>query len=147
MLQRRLKKEYSDIMNNPIENCSAGFTNDITKWEATIFGPSDTPYQGGVFKLNLDFSQDYPFKPPTVYFTTPIYHCNINERGGICLDLLKNNWSPALSVSKLLLSICSLLAEPNPEDQLMPEIARLYKSNRKLHDINAQNYTNKYAGL
>lgn len=147
MLQRRLKKEYSDIMNNPIENCSAGFTNDITKWEATIFGPSDTPYQGGVFKLNLDFSQDYPFKPPTVYFTTPIYHCNINERGGICLDLLKNNWSPALSVSKLLLSICSLLAEPNPEDPLMPEIARLYKSNRKLHDINAQNYTNKYAGL
>lgn len=147
MLQRRLKKEYSDIMNNPIENCSAGFTNDITKWEATIFGPSDTPYHGGVFKLNLEFSQDYPFKPPTVYFTTPIYHCNINERGGICLDLLKNNWSPALSVSKLLLSICSLLAEPNPEDPLMPEIARLYKNNRKLHDVNAQNYTNKYAGL
>lgn len=147
MLQRRLKKEYSDIMNNPIENCSAGFTNDITKWEATIFGPSDTPYQGGVFKLNLEFSQDYPFKPPTVYFTTPIYHCNINERGGICLDLLKKNWSPALSVSKLLLSICSLLAEPNPEDPLMPEIARLYKNNRKLHDVNAQNYTQKYAGL
>jgi ubiquitin-conjugating enzyme E2 D/E len=147
MLQRRLKKEYSDLMNEPIDNCSAGFTNDITKWEATIFGPEDTPYHGGVFKLNLEFSQDYPFKPPTVYFTTPIYHCNINERGGICLDLLKKNWSPALSVSKLLLSICSLLAEPNPEDPLMPEIAKLYKNNRKLHDVNARNYTQKYAGL
>lgn len=147
MLQRRLKKEYNDLIKEPIESCSAGFTNDITKWEATIFGPSDTPYSGGVFKLNLEFTQDYPFKPPNVYFTTPIYHCNINERGGICLDLLKTNWSPALSVSKLLLSICSLLAEPNPEDPLMPEIARLYKSNRKLHDINAKNYTNKYAGL
>ena len=147
MLQRRLNKEYKDLMNDPIDNCSAGFTNDITKWEATIFGPSDTPYSGGVFKLNLEFSQDYPFKPPNVYFTTPIYHCNINERGGICLDLLKKNWSPALSISKLLLSICSLLAEPNPEDPLMPDIARLYKNNRTLHDINAQNYTNKYAGL
>lgn len=147
MLQRRLKKEYNDLIKEPIESCSAGFTNDITKWEATIFGPSDTPYSGGVFKLNLEFTQDYPFKPPNVYFTTPIYHCNINERGGICLDLLKTNWSPALSVSKLLLSICSLLAEPNPDDPLMPEIARLYKSNRKLHDINAKNYTNKYAGL
>jgi ubiquitin-conjugating enzyme E2 D/E len=145
MLQRRLKKEYDKLKNDPIENCSAGFENDITKWNATIFGPTDTPYSGGVFHLNIEFGKDYPYKPPTVYFTTPIYHCNINSRGTICLDLLKTNWSPSLTVGKLLLSICSLLAEPNPDDPLVADIANLYKNNRKLHDINAKNYTEKYA--
>ena len=74
----------------------------------------DSPYDGGVFFLDINFPQDYPFKPPKVRFQTKIYHCNVNDKGGICLDILKDNWSPALTVSKVLLSICSLLTDPNP---------------------------------
>jgi ubiquitin-conjugating enzyme E2 D/E len=143
---KRIMNELSQLNKYPIPNCSAGPINDdITKWQATIFGPEGTPYFGGVFMLAIEFTNEYPFKPPRVVFTTPIYHCNINSSGGICLDILKTNWSPALNISKLLLSICSLLAEPNPTDPLVAEIAELYKNNKELHDMNARNHTIKYA--
>ena len=147
MLTKRITNELADLKKDPIPNCSAGPINDkdITHWQDTIFGPIGTPYEGGVFELDIQFTNDYPFKPPKVIFKTPIYHCNINKQGGICLDLLKNNWSPALNIGKLLLSICSLLADPNPEDPLVPEIAQLFKKNRELHDMNARTYTLKYA--
>merc|ERR1712118_43584 len=93
--------------------------------QATIMGPSDSPYQGGVFFLNINFPSDYPFKPPKCHFTTKIYHCNVNSNGAICLDILKDQWSPALTISKVLLSISSLLTDCNPADPLVPEIARL----------------------
>ena len=142
----RIMNEYKDINQNPIENCSAGpIDDDMTHWKATIFGPADTPYQNGVFDLDIKFTDEYPFKPPIIRFVTPIYHCNVNSRGGICLDILKNNWSPALTVNKLLMSICSLLAEPNPDDPLVPYIAKLFKTNKKQHDINAREHTLQYA--
>nr|XP_058917333.1 ubiquitin-conjugating enzyme E2 D2 isoform X7 [Kogia breviceps] len=94
-------------------------------------GPNDSPYQGGVFFLTIHFPTDYPFKPPKVAFTTRIYHPNINSNGSICLDILRSQWSPALTISKVLLSICSLLCDPNPDDPLVPEIARIYKTDRE----------------
>src|ERR1700744_4433302 len=112
---------------------------------ATIMGPAKTPYENGVFNLEIQFPPDYPFKPPKIRFTTKVYHCNINSSGGICLDILKDNWSPALTISKVLLSICSLFSDPNPDDPLVPEIAKLYKTNRKQHDANALEWTRKYA--
>ena len=146
MLLQRLNKELSIMEKDPVENCSAGpIDNDIKKWHANIFGPKDTPYEGGIFNLNIEFTEEYPYKPPIIYFTTPIYHCNVNSRGGICLDILKNNWSPALTINKLLMSICSLLSEPNPDDPLVPHIAKLLKSNKKQHDMNAREHTLKYA--
>ena len=108
-------------------------------------GPEDSPYAGGVYFLNIQFPADYPFKPPRVQFTTRIYHCNVNSNGGICLDILKDQWSPALTTSKVLLSICSLLNDPNPDDPLVPEIATLLKSDREKHDNTAREWCQKYA--
>jgi ubiquitin-conjugating enzyme E2 D/E len=108
-------------------------------------GPEDSPYQGGVFFLSISFPTDYPFKPPKVTFTTRIYHPNINSNGSICLDILKDQWSPALTISKVLLSISSLLTDANPDDPLVPEIANIYKTDRNKFNNNAADWTKKYA--
>ena len=143
---KRLTQELKDLETQPIANCSAGpLDKDIKLWQATIFGPEDTPYAGGVFKVGIKFGDEYPFKPPIINFITPIYHCNINKRGNICLDILSKNWSPVLTIGKVLLSICSLLAEPNPDDPLVPYIADLYKSNKDVHDANAKEFTLRFA--
>ncbi|KAG8893149.1 Ubiquitin-conjugating enzyme E2 4 [Tulasnella sp. 408] len=80
---------------------NAGPSGDnLFQWQATIMGPGDSPYAGGVFFLTITFPTDYPFKPPKVSFTTKIYHPNINANGSICLDILRDQWSPALTISK-----------------------------------------------
>lgn len=147
MALKRITKELKDLGKDPPANCSAGPLNgqNMFKWVATIMGPSASPYEGGVFGLDIEFPSEYPFKPPKIRFTTKIYHCNINDKGGICLDILKDNWSPALTISKVLLSICSLLTDPNPDDPLVPEIANLLKCNRSLHDKTAKEWTQKFA--
>lgn len=113
-----------EIGRDPPANCSAGPQgDDLFNWTATLMGPSDSPFSGGVFFLTMQFPKDYPFKPPKVHqapatyltsiskvtFTTRIYHPNIAANGAICLDILKDQWSPALTVGKgmtaLLLSL------------------------------------------
>ena len=147
MAYKRIVKELKDLEKDPPTNCSAGpiKNEDMFEWAATIMGPSDSPYQGGVFFLTIKFPSDYPFKPPKVTFNTRIYHPNINANGSICLDILKDQWSPALTISKVLLSISSLLTDPNPDDPFVPDIANIYKTDRKLYDKNAKEWTKKYA--
>ncbi len=148
MALERIKREQELIKEDPPANCSAGpidDQNDMFIWQATIMGPTETCYEGGVFFLDIKFPKEYPFKPPKVYFVTKIYHPNINSSGAICLDILKDQWSPALTISKVLLSICSLLSDPNPDDPLVPEIAKLYKTNKKLYKTKAKYYTIRYA--
>jgi ubiquitin-conjugating enzyme E2 D/E len=146
MSLKRLQKEVTEMQKDTPTNCSAGPNNsDLFNWEATIIGPTETPYEGGIFKLKILFPADYPFKPPKITFETRIYHPNINANGGICLDILKDQWSPALNITKVLLSICSLLDEPNPDDPLMPEIAQLFKSNRAEFNRIAREHTIQYA--
>lgn len=102
MALKRIQRELCDLGSDPPANCSSGpVGDDLFHWQATIMGPEGSPYAGGVFFLDIHFPADYPFKPPKVNFTTRIYHCNINSNGGICLDILKDQWSPALTVSKV----------------------------------------------
>ena len=146
MALRRINKELIELRDNPPDNCSAGPKgDDLFHWGATIIGPDNSPFQGGIFNLSIYFPTDYPFKPPKVFFDTKIYHPNINKSGGICLDILKDSWSPALTISKLLLSICSLLTDPNPDDPLEIEIANEYKKNRERYNRNAIEWTRQYA--
>jgi len=146
MALKRIQKELTDLNKDPPAQCSAGpVGDDLFHWQATIMGPGDSPYQGGVFFLNIHFPTDYPFKPPRVSFTTRIYHPNINSNGSICLDILRAQWSPALTVSKVLLSICSLLTDPNPDDPLVPDIAKMFKQDRTKYNAYATEWTKKYA--
>jgi len=142
----RLQKEIVDLAKNPPHNCNAGpIDENIYHWQAQIFGPVGTPYENGIFKLNIHFPTEYPFKPPKITFITRVYHPNINSAGSICLDILKDRWSPALTISKVLLSICSLLDEPNPNDPLEPDIANEYKNNKALFLKHAREWTVSYA--
>ena len=146
-VKRRINSELSEIISSPIDNCSAGpiSETDIYKWQATIIGPQGSPYEGGLFNLRVIFPADYPFKPPIVTFTTKIYHCNISSAGNICLDILQDKWSPALTITQVLLSICSLMDDPNPEDPLEPTIAEQLKADKTAHDKIARDWTLQYA--
>lgn len=143
---KRIQKELAAMTLDGPPNCSAGpKAYNIYEWRSTILGPPGSVYEGGVFVLDITFTPNYPFKPPKVTFRTRIYHCNINSHGVICLDILKDNWSPALTVSKILLSICSLLTDCNPEDPLVRSIAMQYLTNRAEHDRIARLWTKRYA--
>ena len=144
---KRINKELSDLTKDPPAGCSAGPSSedDIYNWWAAIIGPDESPFAGGLFYLNITFPSDYPFKPPKVIFTTKIYHPNVNSNGSICLDILKEQWSPALTISKVLLSILSLLTDANPDDPLVPEIAQQYKSDIKKYNQTAAEWTRKHA--
>jgi ubiquitin-conjugating enzyme E2 D/E len=144
----RIMKEIHEMKTSPPENCSAGPDNDsnIMLWKATIIGPPASPFENGIFMLTIEFPIDYPFKPPNIKFNTPVYHPNINKRtGAICLDILKTEWSPALTISKVLLSICSLLTDPNPKDPYEPEVAKLYMENKNKYEMVARQWTTQYA--
>lgn len=146
MASLRLQKELDELIKNPPTNCSAGSVDDdLFHWRASITGPELTPYYGGIFSLDIHFPSDYPFKAPKCNFTTKIYHPNINAAGSICVDILRDNWSPALTVSKILLSISSLLNDPNPDDPLEVEIADQYKNNKILFEETAKSWTVIYA--
>ncbi|EPR77832.1 Ubiquitin-conjugating enzyme E2 [Spraguea lophii 42_110] len=144
--RNRISKELRDMTLDPPAGCSAGpvSEDEYDRWEATIIGPPGTPYQDGIFQLEIILPANYPFHPPKVTFKTRIYHCNIKD-GQICLDILKNEWSPALTVGKVLLSISSLLHDANPKDPLDAEAADLYIKNREEYNRKARNWTKRYA--
>ncbi|XP_010543337.1 PREDICTED: ubiquitin-conjugating enzyme E2 11-like isoform X2 [Tarenaya hassleriana] len=98
--RNRIMRELKALEKDPPSNCSAGLKSDgnLYEWRATIMGPAGTPYAGGVFKVDIALPQDYPFTAPKVRFDTPVYHPNINAEGSICLDILKKEWTPALTI-------------------------------------------------
>eukprot|EP00003_Mantamonas_plastica_P002243 TRINITY_DN1169_c0_g1_i3.p1 TRINITY_DN1169_c0_g1~~TRINITY_DN1169_c0_g1_i3.p1 ORF type:complete len:184 (+),score=46.47 TRINITY_DN1169_c0_g1_i3:41-592(+) len=119
--------------------------DDLTQWTATIEGPENTPYEGGVFFLDIKFPSNYPFQPPSVTFTTRVYHPNIKEDGGICLPILKDEWAPSMNLVKVLEAILSLLCYPEPKESLMPEIADQFTNDPEEFAKTAKEWTEKYA--
>lgn len=141
---KRINVEFNNLIKEPIDNIE--FINSENNiWFFYLYGPKDTIYNDGKFKLKFEFTNDYPYSPPYVTFMTRIYHPNINALGQICLDILKEQWSPILTTSKVLLSISSLLSEPNPEDPLEIEIANLMSVDYNKFKQNVKEYIDKYS--
>jgi len=145
--KKRILKEMQELSTETYTNISAGPVDDknIFIWSATLIGPKDSPYEDGVFLLKVNFPNNYPFKPPQITFDTKIFHPNISSSGSICLDILQSNWSPALTITKTLLSISSLLTDPNPDDPLDAAAGKLYKHNKEDFIKKAKEVTEKYA--
>merc|ERR1712146_118728 len=120
---------------------------DLFSWEATMKGPEGSPYEGGTFKLKMGFPQEFPFKPPTVKFVTKMYHCNIGENGDVCMSLLRDGWSPAHRLDKVMNELQSLIACPNPDDPLNADSAALYRDNRAEYNRKAQECVRQHAKL
>jgi ubiquitin-conjugating enzyme E2 C len=111
---KRLQNDLMTLMSKPVAGISAFPCGDnMCEWTATILGPIGTPYVGLKMKLTMSFPPQYPLVPPVVVFKTPIYHPNVDFSGRICLDILKEQWSSVYSVETILLSLQSLLGEPN----------------------------------
>ncbi|KAM0672862.1 Ubiquitin-conjugating enzyme E2 4 [Ordospora colligata] len=144
--KNRLLIEMESMAKNPPPGCSAGPVNpdELDKWNAVIMGPPGSIYEDGMFELQIVFPPFYPFSPPKVTFNTRIFHCNIFEKN-VCLDILKDQWTPALTIDKVLLSIIVLLQEPNPDDPLNGEAAGLYRKNIEKYEKKAKKWVKLYA--
>lgn len=131
-VNRRIIQETKRLVTDPIKGVTAVPAEDnIRYFSVFIDGPMTTPYEGGVFQLELFLTDDYPLKPPKVRFLTKIYHPNIDKLGRICLDTLKDGWSPAIQIKSLLISIQGLLSQPNPDDPLANDVAEHWKRDEK----------------
>ncbi|MCJ1413732.1 hypothetical protein MMC32_000056 [Xylographa parallela] len=134
--------EYDELQ----ENISlAPVDGDIFHWLGTIYGPQGTPYEGGIFYLSIELPHDYAHKPPKIRFLTKVFHPNIDADGHICLDILHERWCPALTLLRVLLSICSFLDDPNPDHSLVPKASQQYKKNRAAYENNVRMFVKKYA--
>jgi len=116
-------------------------SNNPRHFDLTIEGPEGTCFEGGIFKLELFLPMDYPMVAPKIHFLSRIYHPNIDRIGRICLDILKDKWSPALQIEKLCLSIQLLLQCPNPDDPLDTQIAKHWKEDRVGAEATAKDWT------
>eukprot|EP01098_Paradermamoeba_levis_P000633 TRINITY_DN1069_c0_g1_i1.p1 TRINITY_DN1069_c0_g1~~TRINITY_DN1069_c0_g1_i1.p1 ORF type:complete len:162 (-),score=14.43 TRINITY_DN1069_c0_g1_i1:266-751(-) len=129
----RLMSDLKQMQVEPPAGVSASPVTDdnLYVWNATIFGPEESEWEGGIFSLRLTFPENYPDKAPKVRFTTDMYHPNIYSDGSLCLDIIQDKWSPIYSVSTILTSIQSLLTDPNPSSPANPEAAQLYLKDKK----------------
>ncbi|KAL9650170.1 hypothetical protein ABK040_011339 [Willaertia magna] len=143
--QSTTKRLQSELMNLMMAKCQgiSAFPDDgnLMKWIGTLKGSDGTFYEGQTYKLSISFSNDYPFKAPVIKFTTPIYHPNVDVYGNICLDILKNQWSATYNIRTILISLQSLLGDPNIDDPLNGEAASLWNDSnefKKMVDITYQ---------
>lgn len=144
---QRLQSDPKEIKDSTLSHfvISLPSGGNVFEWDAKLMPPEGSVYYNGIFDIRISFAHDYPFKPPKIYFKTKIYHPNINASGAVCLDILNEKWSPALTIEKVLISLLSWLDDPNPKDPLVPEIARTYMNDRAKYIEKCKEYIKKYA--
>jgi len=146
-----MKKEIEQLERSPPAGASCWPVEGdrLDMLEGIILGPSDSPYHGGSFRVQISIPDRYPFEPPKVEFRTPIYHPNIDDSGRICLDILKmppaGDWRPSINLYSILTTIQLLLTEPNPRDPLMYDIAHQYQFDKLKYEETAKALTKKHA--
>ncbi|KAL5233870.1 hypothetical protein ACI65C_001280 [Semiaphis heraclei] len=146
----RLKKELGQLLNKPPFGMKVNIKEGSTSvLEAEIHGPKDSPYENGIFKLQIELPVKYPFEPPRVTFITPVYHPNIDSGGRICLDILKmppsGAWKPLINIEGVLVAIFNLMNCPNPNDPLVLDIAKEFKNDKETFESKAKHYTKEHA--
>lgn len=147
-IKNRIVKEYEDLKKCESENLIyVNLVDDsIRHWKGKINGPIKTSYEGGVFVVDIVITDEYPFKPPKMKFDTKIWHPNISSvTGAICLDILKNEWTPALTIRTALISLQALMCDPVPDDPQDAQVAKQYKTDKKAFEETAKLWTSEYA--
>lgn len=144
---RRITKEIEDCQRTDSANLQVRTVgDDMSHLKGTFEGPTETPYEGGQFTVDIQIPYDYPFRPPKMMFDTKIYHPNISSQtGAICLDILKDRWSPVLTIKSALVSLQSMLNDPQPNDPQDAEVASHYLRDRASFDKTAKYWTQLYA--
>jgi ubiquitin-protein ligase len=135
-----LKELQKEIKNSNFVINELKESKEIQKCQVVLKGPIDTPYENGLFLLEITFSDNYPFKAPNVYFKTPFLHPNVANNGRICIDILQDNWSSVYTLISIMLSISALLNNPNTEEPLNIEISDLYNKNKKKYNETVKDF-------
>ena len=144
---KRIQTEFKTLNAEGGADYSATFANEdnVFVWNVILAVPPDSAYDGIRYKLEITFPDQYPFKPPTFRFMTPIYHANVMlTTGEICLDILKDNWSPVLTIPKVMISLRLLMAAPNVSSALNHDAGILFEKDpatlkAKVHEMAAAN--------
>ncbi|KAH8742043.1 ubiquitin-conjugating enzyme [Cryptosporidium ryanae] len=145
-ISKRIQKETMNLANDPSPGIFAEPNKDNYRYfKIMMMGPEGTPYEGGSYRLELFLPEHYPMEPPKVRFLTKIYHPNIDKLGRICLDILKDKWSPALQIRTVLLSIQALLSSPEPDDPLDTVVADHFKNDKLGAESTAREWNRIYA--
>ncbi|XP_022964261.1 ubiquitin-conjugating enzyme E2 E2-like [Cucurbita moschata] len=142
----RIENELRAMNEAAATHCSFGPVGaDILRCEGIVIGPAFSCYDGGIFHLSIQFPSNYPLSPPLIKFLTKIFHPNIEEDGTILIDILTDNWSPALTIETLMLSICSILSNPEPDEGSINEASRMFLNNWLNYTKIAREWTKQYA--
>ena len=145
---KRIMKELQAVRDDPTANIELFFVNesDIHNLKGTFLGPPGTPYENGKFIIDIEVPMEYPFKAPKMKFDTKVYHPNISSvTGAICLDILKDAWSPVITLKSALISLQALLQSPEPNDPQDAEVARHYLKDKESFNKTAKLWTKLYA--
>lgn len=143
---KRLRNELKSLRIDPPEGIEAMPLDEMCcHWQATITGPAGSPYEGGLFYLYVQVPYSYPMCPPVVRFLTKILHPNVSRHGDVGIDSIHHNWSLALTISKVLISVQSLLTDPYCQVCMEPELGEMYVADREKFDEVARSWTWRYA--
>ena len=133
--QLRLQKDLSELQLP--KTCQTEFPDkdDLLNFKLAI-EPDEGFYKGGRFTFNFKVGPNYPHEPPKVKCETMVYHPNIDLEGNVCLNILREDWKPVLTINAIVYGIQYLFLEPNPDDPLNKDAAEVLRQNRRLFEQN-----------